>query len=317
MKTPVKLAIGISVPVAIIAGGLLLLLLKPNCDSCSMMCGVSCKGKRKCKGTKCDDPAARCTDGVCVVKHSCSATGECVPDPDGAFHGKTCTCFGLREGECSLVGDTGDYTLRDCVARDSDFQCAPGTGTCERALGATTGWKTAADCKCFECEAMTCVPSANPAGGIDGVTCGQCGLWGCDAGECVQKETGGAWEQSAQCRCGLCRDGACAPTDAGGAYASVSACQADGAAICKDPGLGWGCNSLAGNEETCAQVLGGGSPSLEECSCWTCAGEPPGPLSACTFDAAGGGSYDSFQDCFEDGTEKCGWKYMCQSQPAE
>ena len=39
-----------------------------------------------------------------------------------------------------------------------------------RVLESTTGWKTEAECKCFECNNMTCVPSqeTKPENGIDG-----------------------------------------------------------------------------------------------------------------------------------------------------
>lgn len=331
MKTGIKIAIAVSVVVVTTGVVLLVVLRKPGCGECSMVCGISCASNPKCTGTLCDDPNAVCIDGVCVVKHACDSTGKCVPDPDGPFHGDTCTCFGAPTCDgtdvecqnmarnavaaCTVVGNSGEFRSKQaCDARFSDFQCVPGTGTCERVLESTTGWKTEAECKCFECNNMTCVPSqeTKPENGIDGDGCAECGRWKCEDGECVQTETGGIWEDAAHCRCGLCQDGGCVATDAGGAYPSVSACQADGAKICSDASLGWGCNQTAGNAKLCVQTLGGGSPSLEECSCWTCAGEPPGPLSGCVFNA-GGGKYDTHQECFEDETDKCGWKYMCPS----
>jgi hypothetical protein len=332
MKTNAKIAISVSsVVVAIIITVVLLVVLrKPNCDACSMMCGVSCRGKPKCRGTRCDDPDAVCVDGSCVLRHSCSDTGECVPDPNGPFVGNTCKCFSVVEptacepgtecaqmarttGSCELVGNDGDYATRKaCEARDADFECVPGTGTCERVLGSTTGWKSEDACKCFECKDMTCTPTSNPVGEIDGVTCGECGMWKCESGECVQTKTGGTWVDRSHCRCGGCVDGECVAMDSGGAYVSVSECRSDGAKVCKDPTLGWGCNQLAGNEQMCAQVPGGGASSLDACSCWTCAGTPPGPSSMCTFDASGGGKYDTYQECFDNETDKCGWKYMCQ-----
>jgi hypothetical protein len=141
--------------------------------------------------------------------------------------------------------------------------------------------------------------------------CVDCKKWKCESGECVQG-AGGIWDSRAQCSCGVCRDGACVAAESGGAYPSVSACEADGAAVCRDDTLGWACHPDAGNAERCVQTPGGEFASLEECSCWTCTGTPPGPASLCVFDA-GGGEYDTHQECFEDDTTKCGWKYMCQS----
>jgi hypothetical protein len=317
MKRKVKIAIAVSVPLACAGlGAALLLLRKRGCKGCSMACGLSCADNPKCKGTKCDDPLAVCVNDHCSIRHSCSSTGACVRDPDGPFLGPTCKCFSVDNDECVMVGNTGEFTnARQCDARDADFQCVPGTGACERVAGSTTGWRTEEECACFQCKDFTCAPTheVDPSNGIDGVTCGECGLWACDGGDCVQTEIGGTWDDASKCRCGLCQGDTCVATTSGGAYATVSACEADQASKCKDPALGWGCDKSAGNDELCGQTLGGSSDTLDACLCWTCAGTPPGPSSGCTFNARGDGPYDTFQDCLHDETEKCGWKYKCQT----
>ena len=314
MKTKLKIIISVvSVVAAVTTAVVLFIVLRqPACGECR--CGTSCGSNPKCRGTQCDNPDAVCTDGVCVVNHTCTPTGECVPDPSGPFKGNTCTCFSpSADNTCTPVGNSGRFTSKStCGARDSDFECVPGTGTCERVLGSTTGWRTPDECKCFKCVDLTCVPAPDThPSNIDGVTCGECGMWKCEGGECVQTETGGLWKDSRYCRCGLCVDGGCVPTSSGGAYPSVSACESDGAKMCQEPALGWGCNRMAGNPKSCVQTPGGSFPSLDECSCWTCAGTPPGPGSECVFNPRGG-EYSTHQECVHDDTEKCGWKYLCQ-----
>ena len=308
----VVVAVSVTVP--------LLVLEKKHCpETCSMTCGVTCMDNPRCVGTACDDPSAVCDNGICVVKHSCSPSGECVPDPNGPFKGNTCTCFSVSSvgDECVLAGNEGEYkSVTACEARDSDYQCVPGTGTCERVIGSTTGWKSEEDCKCFECNSeLTCVPSlgVNSPTATDGEGCLACGLWKCtEGGGCAQAATGGNWEKEEQCACGLCgEDGSCLPTESGGAYRTVSECEMDDGAMCKDPTLGWACDTLAGNEETCRQALGGSAATLEDCNCWTCAGTPPGPTSLCVFDAGNTGEFDTHSECLFDDEKKCGWKYMC------
>ena len=261
-----------------------------------------------------------------VVKHSCSPTGECVPDPDGPFDGPTCTCVGVSTSDvCSLVGDSGKFaTMRSCEARDADFQCVPGTGACERVLGANTGWKGEGECECFECvyiaadkpntpHDLTCVPTqeVHPLDGTDGEGCLECGLWKCTDGKCEQSATGGLWKDEEDCSCGLCgENGECEATAYGGAYKSVSACIEDDAARCNED-LGWACSESAGNAETCHQVEGGAAATLEDCRCWTCAGTTPGPTSECVLDLSNTGDYRTEEECFANVEDKCGWKYAC------
>ena len=319
MKPQIKILLSVSIPLATVVAAVTtwLILRKPNCDECSMLCGVTCESNPRCKGTKCDNPDATCKDGMCVVKHSCSPTGECVPDPSGPFDGKTCTCFSLKNEQCVPIGNEGEFkTKQACEARDSNFACVPGTGTCERTLGSTTGWETESECKCFECgQDMKCVPSQDtqPVDGVDGIGCLECGRWKCDGGECVQSKTGGVWETPENCRCGMCSDGECVASESGGAYTSVSACLEDDARVCKHPNLGWSCNQQAGNEQGCAQSIDGTAATLDDCRCWSCAGKSPGPQSICTFDARNKGKYTTFNKCRLDEEDKCGWKYMCVS----
>jgi hypothetical protein len=321
MLTKYKIIISV-VAASVVATSIVvpILVLKEKCpESCTTQCGLSCVDNPKCVGKTCDDPNATCKDGVCVVKHSCTPSGECVPDPNGPFDGETCTCYSVSgvDGSCVLAGDEGTYkSVTACEARDSDFNCVPGTGMCERVLGSTTGWKSEEECKCFECNSgesgMSCVPSSGITGQIGGEECLECGLWKCtDEGGCVQTATGGNWEQEENCACGLCKDGLCEPAESGGAYRTVSDCETDGASMCKDPNLGWACNANAGNIESCKQTLGGSAASLEDCRCWTCAGNTPGPLSECVMDFSNTGNYATHEDCFMDEIDKCGWKYMC------
>lgn len=320
MKTALKIGIGVSVTVAV-AGATaasVILTRKRGCpESCSQLCGVTCDKDPKCVGSVCEDPDATCTDGVCVTKHSCSPTGECVPDPNGPFDGPTCTCvdFNTTSSLCAVVGDTGKFaSVKSCEAREADFQCIPGTGTCERVLGSTTGWKSEEECRCFECtQDLTCVPTQeiNPVGGTDGVGCLECGMWKCTDGECTQSVSGGVWKTEDECGCAVCASGACEAATGGGAYKSVSACEADGAALCTEPTLGWACSESAGNPEACSQVIGGSAATLKDCRCWTCAGTPPGPSSECVLDHRNTGDYQTHEECFMNEENKCGWKYQC------
>jgi len=134
--------------------------------------------------------------------------------------------------------------------------------------------------------------------------------WACKSGECVEvNEDEGTWDREEDCRCGLCGDdGKCKETSSGGAYKSVSECKKDGASKCNSE-LGWGCDPQSGNDQTCSQVTGGASKTLDECRCWTCAGDPPGPRSLCVHDSRG--KYATKESCFADETDKCGWKYAC------
>ena len=320
MKKKYKILTGVLVSVAVCVGAVVvsLVVLKRNAcpKTCDNRCGITCGDNPKCTGTHCDDPLASCVDGVCVLKHSCAPDGTCVPDPQGTFDGPTCTCFSVNAlGNCELTGDGGQYSSQDaCEARDSNFQCIPGTGTCERVVGSTTGWETEAECRCMTCsDAFVCTPSGevNPANGVTAEECLECGLWQCDNGACVQSASGGKWQQAEDCGCGLCEGGECVATESGGAYTTVSECVSDGAAICKDPTLGWSCDEVAGNPETCSQMVGGSAQTLDACRCWTCAGTPPGPASLCIHDASNTGDYQTHQQCFESEDDKCGWKYMC------
>ena len=320
MKKKYKILTGVSVSVvvAVVAVVVPLMVMKRNaCPAwCDTRCGVTCVDNPKCTGTQCDDPLASCVEGVCLLKHSCSPQGACVPDPNGPFDGETCTCYSVNSAnDCEVVGNGGTYTSQtSCEARDSNFQCVPGTGSCERVVGSTTGWESESDCKCFKCsEQFTCVASdqIHPPDGVDSTTCLECGLWQCDNGTCVQSATGGKWEDPAECGCGLCEGGECVATESGGAYPNVSDCVLDDASMCKDVTLGWSCDESAGNPQTCRQKLGGSAPTLEDCRCWTCAGTPPGPLSECMHDASNTGTYKTHQECFENEEDKCGWKYMC------
>ena len=341
MKPKIKIAISLSVVLACAAiatttGVLLSATTKKKKDeSCTpecadQLCGRTCVGESpSCTGTRCEDPAATCENGLCLKQHSCSPEGACVLDPNGIYRGDTCKCFDVfasgETGEevCELVGDGGVFkTETSCQARNADFQCVPGTGTCERVLGASTGWRFDTDCACFECpqDTLACVPtqSINPGeAGIDAEACDDCGTWKCDGGACVQVRNGegGVWEESADCACGACVDGACAASEGGGIYTTVAACETDGGAMCTNPNLGWACSVDAGNGQACEQVIGGTAATLEDCRCWTCAGTPPGPTSGCVVDYSNAGEYPSFDDCLLDEDRMCGWKYECGYAP--
>ena len=130
------------------------------------------------------------------------------------------------------------------------------------------------------------------------------------AGECVPTP-GGPFMGPASCSCGLCENGACVsayPTG-GGVYASVSECEDDAGARCT-PSLGWACDADATNDERCSQVEGGAGASRDECTCWACTGDFPGPGSLCAVDVVDG-EFNTYQDCFDDETKKCGWLYQC------
>ena len=337
MKPKIKIVVSVAgvLSAAAIATTLGILLAPKNnkkgggacAEACAeQLCGTVCDGDDPgCVGTRCEDPAATCYDGVCLKNYSCSPDGACVLDPDGVFRGDTCKCFAVAvnhdtgEQVCEVVGDEkGVYkSSAACEARNADFQCVPGTGTCERVLGASTGWRFETDCACFECNNLACVPtqSTNPGeAGIDEEACAECGLWKCDdGGACVQVRNGegGVWKEPADCACGACVDGGCAPSEGGGIYTTVAACEADGGSQCSNPALGWACSSNAGNPQACEQVIGGTAATLEDCRCWTCAGTPPGPTSGCVVDYTNAGEYASGDDCLLDEERKCGWRYGC------
>ena len=318
-------AISITAPLAI----LLPRRCKGVCADDVLACGTTCETNPKCVGKVCEDPDALCEGGECVVRHKCTSTGACVPDPNGPFIGPTCTCFAAvpppqcgpacdTADVCMVVGDSGAFaTEQTCLARDADFACVPGEGRCERTLGATTGWQNEEECACFECppNALTCVPTpyTHPTDSIDGEGCLACGRWGCDPnGECVQSVTGGTWDDAAHCSCGLCESGACVPAQTGGgAYASVSECEADSGTRCAAPTLGWSCDAHAGNTQLCRQTVDGGASSVNDCRCWTCTGDWPGPGSGCNYDEANGGEFNTYQSCFDDASKMCGWLYQC------
>ena len=314
-----KLIVGITVGLALAAAastaGVLLSRRPDSCESAHLPCGTTAADDPNCAGTVCEDPDAVCTDLGCVIDHACDETGACVPTPGGPYRGATCSCVGLMNDACTVVGDGGAYkSVTACAARAADYQCVPGTGTCERVLGATTGWRTPSQCRCFECTpGMECVPSleAHPEDGVDGAGCAECGRYGCADGTCVRKRVGGSWDDPDDCACGLCEGGECVATDGGGMYKTVAACEADGASMCQNSSLGWACASDAGNAQTCKQVVGGTASSLDDCRCWSCDGAPPGPASECVLDSTNSGQYSTFDECLMDESAKCGWKYGC------
>ena len=314
-----KLVVGITVGVVLAAAattaGVVLAKKRRDSPCAHLPCGTSSGDDPECVGTTCDDPDAVCTDQGCVIDHACDETGACVPTPGGPYRGATCSCVGLMNGACAVVGDGGAFRSADaCEARNSDYQCVPGTGTCERVLGANTGWRSPSQCRCFQCTPdATCVPSqeTQPEDGIDGDGCAECGRYGCVDGTCVRARTGGSWDDPDDCACGLCQEGACVPTNGGGMYKTVADCEADGAAMCQSSALGWACAADAGNAQTCKQVVGGTASSLDDCRCWTCTGAAPGPASECVLDATNAGGYATFNECLMDEEVKCGWKYGC------
>jgi hypothetical protein len=139
--------------------------------------------------------------------------------------------------------------------------------------------------------------------------------WKCDVnGGCIQVSEGGVWSSPDECRCGMCVNGECEVAGSGGgAYPTLDACLSDGGLMCKDESLGWECSQNSGVAEACHQVLGGSARTREECRCWSCDGEPPGPGSKCTFDASNEGEYETFDSCLHDEEKKCGWMYGCKT----
>lgn len=344
------LIIFVSVIIAIsIVTPLVVILPRKRCvNACAsdvLQCGATCTENAHCVGSVCDDPRAKCEDGMCIVRHACTSTGECVPDPNGPFDGPTCKCYGARppcdplditcvngdgppdsvlasvaSNTCNVVANGMYASVEECASRNADFACVPGEGRCQRTIGASTGWRSEEECACFECPAdtLTCVPSleTHPSNGIDGDGCLRCGRWACDgAGACVQSGHNGVWDDPADCSCGMCSNGSCVPAvPSGGAYTSVSACEADEGNVCRDPTLGWACDMNAGNLQMCRQTLGGTASSVDTCHCWSCDGEWPGPESQCKFDATHPvDGFNTRQACFDDTSKKCGWMYQCNS----
>lgn len=273
---------------------------------------------------------------------SCAGDGTCNVTADstgvgGSFNTKAlCTCYncdssGTGQPKCvtTAAGAVGESTLTDCktgCGQKGGYVCdATLTDVAQRAkwdaesastitdIANTLCWKCTAG---GTCEALTDATGHsgqfNTADACSGDT-GKCGWkFGCngDTG-CVQMETGGTWDSVTDCKCWKCNNGICSSVSTGTAdFVSKDDCEG-GVGKC---GWSYGCDASSGANACSLMQTGGKWATAEDCKCWKCSGNDPGPTSSCiSVSDNTSGVFADNATCHADPSAKCGWTYKCST----